>query len=148
MVKSFSSAHSEEEKKDFYQEIALVAQFKASPYFFDLVGVVTAGRGQDPLMLLEMVEHGPLLELLGQYRLSKELCGVLAGDVGDALDYLAGTGYVHRDVGARNVLVTVQWRAKLGDLHTVGSIPARTESLPPVPQHHLACSLTGADTPQ
>lgn len=39
----------------------------------------------------------------------------LAWQISDALVYLAGKGYIHRDVAARNVLLTAEMDAKLSD---------------------------------
>ncbi len=39
----------------------------------------------------------------------------LAADCAEGLAYLASLNFVHRDVAARNVLVSSEWRAKICD---------------------------------
>ncbi len=78
-----------------------------------LIGVVTIGS---PLMVvMEYCEHGALNNYLAQRTFSLKIELSIAADCADGLTYLASRGFVHRDVAARNVLVSSDRRAKIAD---------------------------------
>ena len=45
---------------------------------------------------------------------------LLAGDCADGLHYLSQRGFIHRDVAARNMLISSTRRAKIADVSVVG----------------------------
>ena len=60
-----------------------------------------------------------------QLRFSQQLH--IARQIADALVYLSGRGYVHRDVAARNCLVSADLTVKLSDFGLTVTIPAGQE---------------------
>jgi serine/threonine protein kinase len=94
------------------QEAAVMAQFQHDRVV-GLIGVITAGS---PIMVvMEYCEHGALNNYLARSRLSLRRQLVIASDCADGLAYLASRRFVHRDIAARNVLVSSDKRAKIAD---------------------------------
>jgi hypothetical protein len=94
------------------QEAAVMAQF-VHERVVGLIGVVTVDT---PLMvIIEFCEHGALNRYLERRDTDLKTKFLLAGDCADGLAYLASRNFVHRDVAARNVLVSSEHRAKISD---------------------------------
>ena len=94
------------------QEAALHAQFICE-FVVCLLGVVTVG--EPLLVIMEFCEHGALNTYLAEHALSARAKNMLAGDCAEGLAYLSSLNFVHRDVAARNVLVSSERRAKIAD---------------------------------
>jgi hypothetical protein len=96
------------------EESAVMAQID-SDFCISLIGVVTIGRPM--MMVLEYCEHGSLLSYLRKNgsQLSELVRATLGGDCAEGLGYLHHIGLLHRDVSARNVLVSSERRAKISD---------------------------------
>ena len=94
------------------QEAALMAQFN-SAFVVGLVGVVTVG---EPLMvILEYCEHGALDKYLQKHDIGVKERLQLAGDCAEGLAYLTLHNFIHRDVAARNILLSSERRCKIAD---------------------------------
>eukprot|EP00042_Codosiga_hollandica_P057642 m.856867 g.856867 ORF g.856867 m.856867 type:complete len:1639 (-) comp59640_c0_seq8:47-4963(-) len=107
-----SHANSDEGREDILREAAMMAQF-SHPHVVALVGVVTDG---DPLLvIMEYCEHGALNRYLQKAKIDAKTRFLLAADCAEGLEYLASLKFVHRDVAARNVLVSSERRAKISD---------------------------------
>ncbi len=101
-----------EDRKALLQEAAVMAQFEHNRVV-RLIGVVTVGS---PLMVvMEYCEHGALNNYLAKFTFSIEVKLSMAGDCADGLAYLTSRGFVHRDIAARNVLISSDRRAKIAD---------------------------------
>ena len=84
-----------------------------------LVGVVTVG---EPIMVvLEYCEHGSLKSYLQANDISEAMKFQIAGDCAEGLLYLTQRGFVHRDVAARNVLLSSELRGKISDVSVFGN---------------------------
>ena len=109
-------------RTEILEEAALMAQFD-HPYVTGLIGVVTIGAPL--LVVMEYCEHGSFNHYLAKNDLANHVKVMLAADCADGLAYLASIKLVHRDVAARNVLVSSERRAKIADFgmsrETVGS---------------------------
>lgn len=85
---------------------------------------------ESPVIALEFCEHGDLLQVLQKHELHfmdieqcqrVSVCLLLndllrvAREVCSGMVYLSDLNYVHRDIAARNVLLTSSLTAKLGD---------------------------------
>jgi serine/threonine protein kinase len=105
--------NSEEGRQRLLKEAAVMSQF-AHERVVGLIGVVTIGAPL--LVVIEYCEHGPLSVYLQSFVSMKESerC-MLAADCAEGLEYLASLKFVHRDVAARNVLLSSDRRAKLAD---------------------------------
>ena len=100
------------DRTSLLQEAAVMAQFECERVV-GLVGVVTVGA---PLMVvIEYCEHGSLDRYLRTQALSEGDRLLIAGDCAEGLTYLASRRFVHRDIAARNVLVSSERRAKISD---------------------------------
>ena len=89
-----------------------MAQF-TSPFVVQLVGVITVGN--PVYVVLEFMEHGSLKEHLEQHDISFEQQLLWAGDCCEGLAHVHSLGFIHRDVAARNVLVSSEMRCKISD---------------------------------
>ena len=94
------------------QEAALMAQF-SSPFVVGLVGVVTVG--EPLLVVLEYCEHGALNTYLETHDVAERDKHRLAADCAEGLAYLTLHGFIHRDVAARNILLSSERRCKIAD---------------------------------
>ena len=100
------------DRDEILRESCIMAQFD-HPHIVSLVGVCTVG---DPLlMVVEYMEHGSLASYIKKQDLPVDTMMILARDVADGLAYLASRSFVHRDIAARNILVSSERRAKVGD---------------------------------
>ena len=99
-------------RTEILEEAALMAQFD-HPYVTGLIGVVTIGAPL--LVVMEYCEHGSFNHYLAKNDLANHVKVMLAADCADGLAYLASIKLVHRDVAARNVLVSSERRAKIAD---------------------------------
>lgn len=102
-------------KHSLLSEAAVMAQFN-HPNIIALIGVCTVCSGDEPMLaILEFAEHGALNSYLQNHTPNMFWKDLIAGDVATALAYLAKKTFVHRDVAARNVLISSERRAKLAD---------------------------------
>ena len=122
--KSKVEDNTEEARTDFIRESVISAQFTHSN-IVGLVGVVTSGKPM--LMLFELCEHGSLSSFLkdraqragsetGQeWALSLDHRTSICHQTAMGLDYLSSKRFIHRDVAARNVLVSATYEFKISD---------------------------------
>ncbi len=110
-IKQASQA-SQEASEALVLEAQFMAQFKHE-HVVELIGVVTKDL---PMMAItEYCEHGDLLTYLQKNALAHENKVLIGGDCADGLAYLAMRNCVHRDVAARNILLTRELRGKIAD---------------------------------
>lgn len=103
-----------EARREILLEAAVMAQFDHQ-HVLSLVGVVTKG---DPiLVVMEYMEHGSLQGFLRREtnQVSEAQRLIFAADIAEGLAYLHLRAFIHRDVAARNVLVSSGMRAKIAD---------------------------------
>ena len=115
---------SEESRTDFVRESVISAQFTHNN-IVGLVGVVTTGRPL--LMLFELCEHGSLSSFLKdranrsdtetglEWELSADHRTTICHQTAMGLAYLCSKKFIHRDVAARNVLVSAHFHFKISD---------------------------------
>jgi tRNA A-37 threonylcarbamoyl transferase component Bud32 len=109
-VKMLQSNPASQDTIMFLQEAAIMGQFR-HPNIVQLLGVVTLG---EPIMIvLELLSSGDLSTFLNKNRaqeLDKQKWpNLLLGfcqQVAAGLDYLLAKGFVHRDIAARNILLS------------------------------------------
>lgn len=96
------------------EESAIMAQLD-SEFCVRLIGVVTIGSPM--MMVLEYCEHGALNRYLEKSAgtLTESFRLTIAGDCSEGLSYLTKRGFIHRDVAARNVLLSSELRGKISD---------------------------------
>ncbi len=90
-----------------------MAQFQ-NPYVLSFIAIVL----DDPLMvILEYAELGDLLGYLKKHAatMTEKLRARFAAECADGLCYLHSRGFVHRDVAARNVLLSSGVQCKISD---------------------------------
>ena len=90
-----------------------MAQFE-NPHVLSFIGIVL----EDPLMvIIEFAELGDLLGYLKKHAatMTAKIRKRFAGDCAEGLRYLHSRGFVHRDVAARNVLLSSGSRCKISD---------------------------------
>eukprot|EP00049_Salpingoeca_infusionum_P016497 m.338422 g.338422 ORF g.338422 m.338422 type:complete len:1906 (-) comp16084_c0_seq12:3106-8823(-) len=97
---------------EMMQEAALMAQFE-HPNIVGLVGVVT--RSTPVLAVLEYCENGSLIDFLQKMTLRPAQRLQFARQCASGLAYLSDLKFVHRDIAARNVLVTSDIVCKISD---------------------------------
>jgi serine/threonine protein kinase len=100
------------DRGEILREAAIMAQF-VHPYVIGLVGVVTIG--EPLLVVIEYCEHGSLNKYLEKHEVDLKTKYMLAADCAEGLAYLSSLKFVHRDIAARNVLVSSERRAKISD---------------------------------
>ncbi|CAJ0582190.1 unnamed protein product, partial [Mesorhabditis spiculigera] len=108
-----------EERQEFLREIAFMKKLGFHPHLLTLLGCST--DPSFPLIIMELCDHGDLLAELRRLKNSEaELLELgdlphMAWQISDALVYLSSLKLIHRDIAARNVLLTGNKFAKLGD---------------------------------
>eukprot|EP00730_Choanoeca_flexa_P004721 TRINITY_DN11783_c0_g1_i1.p1 TRINITY_DN11783_c0_g1~~TRINITY_DN11783_c0_g1_i1.p1 ORF type:complete len:1320 (+),score=353.99 TRINITY_DN11783_c0_g1_i1:92-3961(+) len=111
-VKSLHPSSSVSDRTELLEEAAVMAQFNHRNVV-SLVGVVTVGK---PLMVvLEYLEYGSLQSYVKKNNVPEETKLMFAGDIAAGLHHVNEKGFVHRDVAARNVLVSSLKRCKIAD---------------------------------
>ena len=106
-VKTLRKGATEEDKAGFLKEAQLMSKFK-HPHILQLIGICL---DNDPnFILLELMEAGDLASFLrkpvNRQRLTQaDLCKI-SHDVSKGCAYLEEMHFVHRDIAARNCLVS------------------------------------------
>ena len=100
------------DRQELLEEAAVMAQFE-SPFVVQLVGVITVGN--PVYVVLEFMEYGALKSYLEKHDVSNEEKLLWAGDCCEGLAHVHSLGFIHRDVAARNVLVSSEMRCKISD---------------------------------
>ncbi|EGD73426.1 TK/RTKC protein kinase [Salpingoeca rosetta] len=111
-VKSLHEDASLADRQELLEEAAVTAQF-TSPHVVELVGVVTVGN--PVYVVVEFMEHGALKSYLEKNDVPEEKRLLWAGDCCEGLAHIHGKGFIHRDVAARNVLLSSEMRCKISD---------------------------------
>ncbi|CAJ0923419.1 unnamed protein product, partial [Mesorhabditis belari] len=111
-----------EERIEFLQEIRFMKTLGFHPHVLTMLGCYIYPL--HPLIVTELCEFGDLLSIVRLFGDPKtrstapievDILPVMAWQICDALSFLASIGIIHRDVAARNVLVTKAKVAKLSD---------------------------------
>lgn len=97
-----------------------------------ILGVYETGEANGrPFIAMELVEGGTLEQFLQRAKTVGEVAAIdIARQVAEALDYLHGFGYVHRDVKSSNVLLGPMGRSVLFDFGTVYDADGMMENAP------------------
>jgi serine/threonine protein kinase len=113
-VKEFFSIIDDGTRKKFYRE-AEVHKNLRHPNVVLLLGYCR----QPPCMVLEFMQRGSLYEVLRSEEQRKHLDTFrvlqLATDIALGMEYLHGKSIVHRDLKSLNVLLDLNWTAKIAD---------------------------------
>ncbi|EDQ85118.1 uncharacterized protein MONBRDRAFT_29610 [Monosiga brevicollis MX1] len=115
---------SDEALIELTREAAFMAQFNHDNVV-RLHGVIT--KDQPVIMIMEYCEHGSLQSFLRDNDTAPQQRLQMALDAAMGLAYLAGRGVVHRDVAARNVLLSSELRGKIADLGLTRQAEADSE---------------------
>eukprot|EP00047_Mylnosiga_fluctuans_P020101 m.88812 g.88812 ORF g.88812 m.88812 type:complete len:1299 (-) comp8385_c2_seq1:2953-6849(-) len=104
--------HDVSARAQFLEEAAIMAQFDHENVLH-IVGVVSVGA---PMLLIsELAAHGDLCTFVGGHDCTDGQLLRFALDCCAGLEYIHARGYVHRDVAARNVLLSLDYRCKIAD---------------------------------
>ena len=95
----------------FLQEAHIMSQFE-HPHIIRLIGVCS---GQPTWLLIELAPLGQLRTYLQTQKPARQHLLLYARQLCDALSYLESRRFVHRDIAARNVLVSNERCVKLAD---------------------------------
>lgn len=98
----------------FLEEAYIMQQFD-HPHIIKLIGICSDTR---PVwIVMELAKHGEMRAYLqnNQHRLDLFMLILYAHQLSTALSYLESKKFVHRDIAARNVLVSSHDTVKLGD---------------------------------
>ncbi|CAJ0595773.1 unnamed protein product [Cylicocyclus nassatus] len=130
-VKRLPSHANDQNRLDFFQEISFMKNLGYHAHVISMLGCVSCPV--NPMILVEYCAYGDLLRFLRNHRelvlMDKEdVCPTdadmclrikdlvsIAWQASDGLTYLASKNFIHRDVAARNVLLTRQLIAKISD---------------------------------
>ncbi|EGD82080.1 TK/RTKC protein kinase [Salpingoeca rosetta] len=111
-VKSLHDNATGADRQELLEEAAVMAQF-IHPNVVALVGVVTLG---DPLLvILEYMENGSLKGYLESHDTPAHRKIQFIADCASGLAHIHSKGFIHRDVAARNVLISSDISAKIAD---------------------------------
>ncbi|XP_043457803.1 focal adhesion kinase 1 isoform X10 [Prionailurus bengalensis] len=112
-IKTCKNCTSDSVREKFLQEALTMRQFD-HPHIVKLVGVIT----ENPVwIIMELCTLGELRSFLQVRKYSLDLASLIlyAYQLSTALAYLESKRFVHRDIAARNVLVSSNDCVKLGD---------------------------------
>ncbi|XP_057388253.1 focal adhesion kinase 1 isoform X5 [Balaenoptera acutorostrata] len=112
-IKTCKNCTSDSVREKFLQEALTMRQFD-HPHVVKLVGVIT----ENPVwIIMELCTLGELRSFLQVRKYSLDLASLIlyAYQLSTALAYLESKRFVHRDIAARNVLVSSNDCVKLGD---------------------------------
>ncbi|XP_045857657.1 focal adhesion kinase 1 isoform X9 [Meles meles] len=112
-VKTCKNCTSDSVREKFLQEALTMRQFD-HPHIVKLIGVIT----ENPVwIIMELCTLGELRSFLQVRKYSLDLASLIlyAYQLSTALAYLESKRFVHRDIAARNVLVSSNDCVKLGD---------------------------------
>ncbi|XP_066266321.1 uncharacterized protein [Branchiostoma lanceolatum] len=127
--------------QDFYRETAILTVIHEEKGYdpgksniIQLFGFNT--KSNPKCLILEYASKGNLLNFLRQQKDSFPLHRLLyfATDITQALSHLKGLRISHRDVAARNVLITEQNIAKLGDFGLARDVYSTAQYIPVIHQ--------------
>ena len=100
------------ERIELMEEAAVAAQLD-HPHVSGLIGVVSIGK--PVLVVLKYMEYGSLKGYLEKYDVDEATRLLFAGDCADGLNHVHSKGLIHRDIAARNILVSSEKRCKVAD---------------------------------
>ncbi|XP_047639136.1 focal adhesion kinase 1 isoform X21 [Phacochoerus africanus] len=112
-IKTCKNCTSDSVREKFLQEALTMRQFD-HPHIVKLIGVIT----ENPVwIIMELCTLGELRSFLQVRKYSLDLASLIlyAYQLSTALAYLESKRFVHRDIAARNVLVSANDCVKLGD---------------------------------
>ncbi|XP_058034277.1 focal adhesion kinase 1 isoform X2 [Ahaetulla prasina] len=112
-IKTCKNCTSDSIREKFLQEALTMRQFD-HPHIVKLIGVIT----ENPVwIIMELCTQGELRSFLQVRKYSLDLASLIlyAYQLSTALAYLESKRFVHRDIAARNVLVSSTDCVKLGD---------------------------------
>ncbi|XP_075437781.1 focal adhesion kinase 1 isoform X4 [Ascaphus truei] len=112
-IKTCKNCTSDSVREKFLQEALTMRQFD-HPHIVKLIGVIT----ENPVwIIMELCTLGELRSFLQVRKYSLDLSSLIlyAYQLSTALAYLESKRFVHRDIAARNVLVSSSDCVKLGD---------------------------------
>ncbi|CAJ0569681.1 unnamed protein product, partial [Mesorhabditis spiculigera] len=119
-IKMAHTHASDKDKMDLLQEIEFMKTLDVHPHVLGMLGC--SKDFKQPLIVMELCDRGDLLSVLRNSRdpeykekLTNDDLVPLAWQISDALAYLSSRNMIHRDVAARNVLLTKEKMAKLSD---------------------------------
>tara|TARA_B110000459_G_C16593055_1_gene487264 strand:+ start:175 stop:1920 length:1746 start_codon:yes stop_codon:yes gene_type:complete len=131
-VKLVDLEDAEDEVEDIQREIATLAQID-SPFVTKYLGSWLDAGSTRLAIAMEYMAGGSVADLVRHKPLPEEACAVVLRDLLMALEYLHGTGKIHRDVKAANVLLSAEGSVRLADFgvagqmtHTVGAGKRKT----------------------
>ncbi|CAJ0945375.1 unnamed protein product, partial [Mesorhabditis belari] len=111
-----------EERIEFLQEIRFMKTLNFHPHILTMLGCYFYPF--QPLIVTELCELGDLLTLVREFGdpktraqcpIDSDVFPVMAWQVCDALSFLSTINIIHRDIAARNILVSAAKIAKLSD---------------------------------
>ncbi|XP_067834566.1 focal adhesion kinase 1 isoform X2 [Heptranchias perlo] len=112
-IKTCKNCTSDSVREKFLQEALTMRQFD-HPHIVKLIGVIT----ENPVwIIMELCTFGELRSFLQVRKYNLDLASLIlyAYQLSTALSYLESKRFVHRDIAARNVLVSSLDCVKLGD---------------------------------
>eukprot|EP00042_Codosiga_hollandica_P042409 m.388396 g.388396 ORF g.388396 m.388396 type:complete len:1432 (-) comp56325_c0_seq8:1983-6278(-) len=113
VVKQCKEAVTAEPEKLLENEALILSQMHHAR-IVGFLGVVYEA-GVLSMLIEEFCESGDLLSYLRGTNVSRSTMATITGDVAEGLAYLAWRGFVHRDIAARNIMLTAECRAKIAD---------------------------------
>lgn len=113
-VKTCKEDNEESMTEKFLEEAYIMQQFD-HPHIVKLIGICSESR---PVwIIMELAKHGEMRAYLQNNKRRLDLTTLImyAYQLSTALSYLESKKFVHRDIAARNVLVSAHDSVKLGD---------------------------------
>ncbi|VDO66826.1 unnamed protein product [Heligmosomoides polygyrus] len=130
-VKRLPGHANDQNRMDFFHEINFMKNLGYHTHVISMLGCISCPIM--PMILVEYCEYGDLLRFLRKHRdlvlmdkddvcpIDADLClrikdlVSISWQVSDGLTYLSSKNFIHRDVAARNVLITKHLVAKVSD---------------------------------
>ncbi len=105
------SAQNHQTEEEFLREVRLLTSIRHHPNVVHVIGYCE----NPPMIVMEYLDGGALIQTLGKVRISNEKKIQICHGIALGMIHLHAEGIIHRDLAARNILLTQSLQPKVTD---------------------------------